>query len=187
MAAGRGISKMRILGIVALGAALGGCASSSADIAPAYVSPVAYQGYTCQQLALEAQAISTRAVTLSGVQDSQHTKDGWTTAAAVVIFWPAAFLVGGDKQTAAELAPDEGSNGCSRAGFDRKEMRDPVSGQAARDVIFRRTRTQWKAIEIFPETIRPMMLPTISAAKPITQSAPLTKLIASLTSPIFSP
>jgi hypothetical protein len=36
---------MRILGIVALGAALGGCASSSADIAPAYVSPVAYQGY----------------------------------------------------------------------------------------------------------------------------------------------
>ena len=35
----------------------GGCASNSADIAPAYVSPVVYQGYnTCQQLALEAQA-----------------------------------------------------------------------------------------------------------------------------------
>jgi hypothetical protein len=101
-------AKMRILGIVALGAALGGCASSSADIAPAYVSPVAYQAYTCQQLALEAQAISTRAATLSGVQDSQHTKDGWTTAAAVVIFWPAAFLVGGDKQTAAELAQMKG-------------------------------------------------------------------------------
>jgi hypothetical protein len=36
---------MRILGIVALGAALGGCASSSAEITPAYISPVAYQGY----------------------------------------------------------------------------------------------------------------------------------------------
>jgi hypothetical protein len=95
---------MRILGIVALGAALGGCASSAADITPAYISPVAYQTYTCQQLALEAQAISTRAAALSGAQDSQHTKDGWTTAAAVVIFWPAAFFVGGDKQTAAELA-----------------------------------------------------------------------------------
>jgi hypothetical protein len=35
-----GISKMRILEIVALGAALAGCASSAADIAPAYVSPV---------------------------------------------------------------------------------------------------------------------------------------------------
>jgi hypothetical protein len=57
---------MRILGIVALGAALGGCASSAADVAPAYVSPVAYQSYSCQQLALEAQSISTRAATLSG-------------------------------------------------------------------------------------------------------------------------
>ena len=100
--------KMRILGIVALGAALGGCASSASDIAPAYISPVAYQTYTCQQLALEAQAISTRAAALSGAQDSQHTKDGWTTAAAVVIFWPAAFFVGGDKQTAAELAQMKG-------------------------------------------------------------------------------
>jgi hypothetical protein len=104
MPAGLGISKMRIMGIVALGAALAGCASSSADITPAYVSPVAYQSYTCQQLALEAQSISTRAAMLSGAQDGQRTKDQWSTAAAVVIFWPAAFLVGGDKQTAAELS-----------------------------------------------------------------------------------
>ena len=75
MLAGRGISKMRILGIVALGAALGGCASSAADITPAYVSPVAYQSYTCQQLALEAQSISTRAATLGspiGVTEPDH-------------------------------------------------------------------------------------------------------------------
>jgi hypothetical protein len=52
--------------------------------------------------------LSTRAAALSGAQDSQHTKDGWTTAAAVVIFWPAAFFVGGDKQTAAELAQMKG-------------------------------------------------------------------------------
>jgi hypothetical protein len=99
---------MRILGIVALGAALGGCASSSSEITPAYVSPVIYQGYTCKQLALEAQAVSTRAASLSGVQDGQRTKDQWTTAAAVVIFWPAAFLVSGDKQTAAELGQMKG-------------------------------------------------------------------------------
>ena len=99
---------MRILGIVALGAALGGCASSSEDIMPAYVSPVAYQSYTCPQLALEAQSISTRAATLSGVQDGQRTKDGWATAAAVVVFWPAAFFVSGDKQAAAELAQMKG-------------------------------------------------------------------------------
>jgi hypothetical protein len=108
MLAGRGISKMRVLGIVALGAALGGCASSSADITPAYVSPVMYQAYTCPELAQEAQAVSTRAASLSGVQDSKRTNDGVATAAAIVIFWPAAFFVGGDKQTAAELAQMKG-------------------------------------------------------------------------------
>ena len=96
------------LAIAVLCAALGGCASSSAEITPAYISPVIYQSYSCQQLALEAQAVSTRAASLSGVQDSQRTKDQWTTAAAVVIFWPAAFLVSGDKQTAAELSQMKG-------------------------------------------------------------------------------
>jgi hypothetical protein len=99
---------MRILGIVALGAALGGCASSSADITPAYISPVMYQQYTCPQLAQEAQAVSARAASLSGAQDSKRTNDGLATAAAIVVFWPAAFFVGGDKQTAAELAQMKG-------------------------------------------------------------------------------
>src|ERR1700680_1541882 len=99
---------MRVLGIVALSAALAGCASSSSDITPSYVSPVAYQGYTCQQLALEAQAVSTRAAALSGVQDSKRTKDVVATPAAIVICWPAAFFVGGDKKTAAELAQMKG-------------------------------------------------------------------------------
>jgi hypothetical protein len=35
-------------------AALGGCAST--EIAPPYVSPVAYQSYTYQQLAMEAKS-----------------------------------------------------------------------------------------------------------------------------------
>src|SRR5258708_35352047 len=82
---------MRIFVILALGVGLGACASGSSDITPAYVSPVMYQAYTCQQLAQEAQAVSTRAASLSGVQDSKRTQDGVATAAAVVIFWPAAF------------------------------------------------------------------------------------------------
>jgi hypothetical protein len=85
---------MRKLAIVVLGAALAGCASSAADITPTYVPPVQYQSYNCQQLALEAQSISARAAALSGAQDSQRTKDGVATAAAIVIFWPAAFFVG---------------------------------------------------------------------------------------------
>jgi hypothetical protein len=99
---------MRNLGIVAVATVLAGCASSAADITPAYVSPVAYQSYTCQQLGMEAQAVSARAAALSGAQDSQRTKDTITTTAAVIIFWPAAFLVGGDKQNAAELSQMKG-------------------------------------------------------------------------------
>jgi hypothetical protein len=84
------------------------CASSAADVTPAYVSPVMYQSYTCQQLAMEAQGISARAAALSGAQDKQRTNDTIATTAAVVIFWPAAFFVGGDKQNAAELAQMKG-------------------------------------------------------------------------------
>src|SRR5258708_35957041 len=99
---------MRTMWVVVLSTALAGCASSSSDITPAYVSPVAYQQYTCPQLAQEAQAVSARAAALSGVQDSKRTNDGLATAAAIVVFWPAAFFVGGDKQTAAELAQMKG-------------------------------------------------------------------------------
>jgi hypothetical protein len=96
------------IAIPLVGLSLAGCASSSADITPAYTSPVIYQSYSCQQLALEAQSVSARAASLSGTQDKQRTNDTIATTAAVVIFWPAAFLVGGDKQTAAELAQMKG-------------------------------------------------------------------------------
>jgi hypothetical protein len=48
--------------------------------------------------------ISQRAAELSGVQDSKRTNDKIATTAAVIIFWPAAFLVSGDDAQTAELA-----------------------------------------------------------------------------------
>jgi hypothetical protein len=99
---------MRIMFVVTLCTCLGACASASSDIAPAYVSPVMYQPYSCLQLAQEAQAVSARAATLSGAQDQKRTNDAIATTAAVVVFWPAAFFVGGDRETAAELAQMKG-------------------------------------------------------------------------------
>jgi hypothetical protein len=84
---------MRDAQIVALSVLLAGCAFSSTDITPTYVSPVQYQSYNQQQLALEAQSVSARAAALSGAQNSQQ--DTIATTAAVVILWPAAFFVGG--------------------------------------------------------------------------------------------
>jgi hypothetical protein len=87
---------------------LAGCASKSSDVTATYVSPVTYSNYTCQQLGLEAQAVAARAAALSGAQDDQRTRDQVATGVAIVVFWPAAFFVGGDKQTAAELAQMKG-------------------------------------------------------------------------------
>lgn len=89
-------------------AALCGCASKSSEISAAYVSPVQYQSYSCQQLGMEAQSLSSRAAVVSGAQDQKRTNDAIATGVAVVVFWPAAFLVGGDGPVAAELGQLKG-------------------------------------------------------------------------------
>jgi hypothetical protein len=89
---------------VALGAALSACASSSDKITGSYVSPMQYQNYSCSQLSEEAQRLSVRVAQLSGVQDQKSTSDAIATGVAVVVFWPAAFMVGGNDQTTAELS-----------------------------------------------------------------------------------
>jgi hypothetical protein len=96
---------MRNLVVAAVAAlVLAGRASASNDIQASYVSPVQYSAYTCQQLGLEAQALSQRAAIVAGAQDEKRSNDQVATGVAIVVFWPAAFLVKGDGQTAAELA-----------------------------------------------------------------------------------
>jgi hypothetical protein len=67
-----------------------------------------HQNLSCQQLAQEAQGVSARAAQIAGAQDQKRTNDQIATAAAIVVFWPAAFFVGGNGQTAAELGQLKG-------------------------------------------------------------------------------
>ena len=85
-----------------------GCAKPSDEIRPSYISPIQYQNYDCQQIGAEMQRVSQRANEAAGVQDDKAESDALVTAAAIVVFWPAAFFVGGDGQTAAELASLKG-------------------------------------------------------------------------------
>jgi hypothetical protein len=87
---------------------LAACASKSSEITPTYVSPFIYQNLTCTQLAQEAQGVSARAAQVTGAQDQKRTNDQIATGVAIVVFWPAAFLVGGDGAMAAELAQLKG-------------------------------------------------------------------------------
>ena len=86
-----------------LAAITGGCASSSNEIRPQYISHLQYQTLGCQQVAAEMERVSRRVSEVSGVQDGNKTQDAWVTGAAIVVFWPAAFFIKGDGATAAEL------------------------------------------------------------------------------------
>jgi hypothetical protein len=94
----------RFIAAAGIFAVLTGCASTADKIGPQYVSPLQFSAYGCDQLSLEAQRISGRVAQLSGVQDQKATNDAIVTGVAIVVFWPAAFLVGGNDQNTAELA-----------------------------------------------------------------------------------
>ena len=96
------IGKAALLAVVAAGCV--GCASSSDKISAQYVSPLQFSNYDCAQLGMEAQRISGRVAQLSGVQDQKATNDAIVTGVAIVVFWPAAFLIGGNDHNSAELS-----------------------------------------------------------------------------------
>lgn len=89
--------------IASIGIVLSGCAQKSEDIQGAYVSPMMYQSYNCQQIEQEARRVSARTTQLTGVQDKKASNDAVATGVALVLFWPAAFFIGGNKENAAEL------------------------------------------------------------------------------------
>ena len=94
---------MQAWGFLLVAILFAGCASSASEVSATYVSPLQFQHLNCKQIAQEAERVSRRAAELSGVQDGKRTSDAVATTAAIIIFWPAAFLVKGDGQTAAEL------------------------------------------------------------------------------------
>ena len=97
-----GVAMRWVLLAVAM-AALTGCATYSEKITPTYVSPVLYENLNCRQIAEEATRVSARAAEAAGAQDAQANRDNAVTAAAIIVFWPAAFFVGGDRQNATEV------------------------------------------------------------------------------------
>ena len=65
--------------------------------------------------------MSAKAAELAGVQDQKRTNDQIATGVAIVVFWPAAFLVGGDGQVAAQLSQLKGQmNAIEQASIQKK-------------------------------------------------------------------
>ncbi|MQQ08779.1 hypothetical protein GFB49_09965 [Epibacterium sp. SM1979] len=91
-------------GIFVSALVLSGCAEKSENVGEAYVSPLAFQSMSCKQIGQEARRVSARASTVAGVQDKNANNDAVATGVALVLFFPAAFFIKGNKENAAELA-----------------------------------------------------------------------------------
>ena len=87
-----------------------GCTTSPKNIGAAYVSPLKYQNYTCDQLASEHAAIEQRVSSAYGHLKKESSKDKWATGVGIVLFWPALlFLAGNDHAKEAEYAQLKGN------------------------------------------------------------------------------
>ncbi|WP_404301460.1 hypothetical protein [Alicycliphilus denitrificans] len=104
------IVKKSIAIAVAVSFGLTGCATSSKDIASAYVSPVQYQNYDCDQIVAENQRLAARVSQLGGRLDEAASNDKAIMGVGLVLFWPALFALGGTKQQEAEYARIKGEH-----------------------------------------------------------------------------
>jgi hypothetical protein len=96
------------LTLIALGL-LYGCASSPDKMHAAYVSPLKYNGYDCDQIAMEMDYVSQRTTRLHQSLKKENKKDKWAMGIGLVLFWPALFaLEGGDGPEAAEYSQLKG-------------------------------------------------------------------------------
>jgi hypothetical protein len=88
----------------ALALTAAGCATKPDAIKAAYVSPLNYEPYTCEQLAAEAQRVSARAGEAAGVQQKKASGDAVAMGVGLIVFWPALFFIKGKGANEAELA-----------------------------------------------------------------------------------
>ena len=90
--------------VVSSSVALSACATSSKDIASTYTSPVQYQSYNCRQISQEMMSIQGQVTQLGGKLDTAADHDKMITGAGVLLFWPALFFVGGNKEQESQYA-----------------------------------------------------------------------------------
>lgn len=135
--------------------ALSGCATSAKNIDTAYVSPLEYQHYDCDQIGTESTRVSARASQLAGELDQNATGDAVAMGVGLVLFWPALFFVEGDGTEAAEYARLKGQyNALQQASIEKKcaiEFRDIASEPAVNPAPAKpSTLENWKAVPSGP-------------------------------------
>jgi len=102
------------------------CASSSDEIASSYVSPTQYSSFNCDQLSLELARLNARKTELAGNLDKAASNDESLTAVSIILFWPAAFALGGNEAQEAEYARLKGEyDAVQQMGIEKNCNLDP--------------------------------------------------------------
>ena len=81
-----------------------GCASAPVNISAAYVSPIQYSGYDCDQVRAELLRVSGKVREVAGAQKQQATNDAIAMGVGLVLFWPALFFLAGGNDRKEELS-----------------------------------------------------------------------------------
>jgi hypothetical protein len=75
------------------------CATPPDKIPASYVSPLQYQGYTCNQVDQELIRVTNKVSEVTGQQQKEADKDAVAMGVGLILFWPALFfLIGEDKK-----------------------------------------------------------------------------------------
>ena len=95
--------------VIAAVAYLASCASHPNKIDAAYVSPLKYKDYDCDQLAMEMDYVGQRATKLYHQLKKERTADNWQAGVGIFLVWPTLLLLeGGDGSQATEYAQLQG-------------------------------------------------------------------------------
>lgn len=117
---------------LALAVLAAGCASNSGEIRSAYVSPMAYDGYSCQQIVQENAQLQSRISSTAGAVDKKAHGDKVKMGVGLVLFWPTLFFLKGDGAEAQEYARLKGEHEALETAYAQKNCHSVLTvGQPA--------------------------------------------------------
>ena len=116
-------------------ASVSACATHPNKISAAYVSPLKYQNYDCQQIALEQRSIEQRTNVLFHHLKSRNNSDKWMMGVGLVVAWPALlFLKGNNGAENTEYAQLKGDYEALRMGSVQRKCELAFSDDLAKTV-----------------------------------------------------
>ena len=102
--------KNTAVAVVVAAMLVSGCATSSDKISAAYVSPMQYQSYDCDQISAEGSRLNQRVLALQGQVDKAASNDKALTGVGLILFFPVLFALGGNQQQEAEYGRLKGES-----------------------------------------------------------------------------